>query len=400
MSTRFLMRSGLLAVAAAMPFACAQETTTPLQPSANVAPFATGLVTLEWQEQARNLVAANRLNPLQAARVYAALSVAQSRALNQADAVVPASEADPTGFGPGGRSRYEARRGAVAGASARVLGFLFPAAANQLEQTLNAQGDAGPGHVHPQFTSAIAMGHTAGDAMINHLQKDGFTKPWTGTVPSGPGLWIPSALPPAGGVLPDVTPYFLTSGSQFRPAPPPAFGSAAFNTDLNEVLTRSQNRTADELAFARHWDFSTGSPTPIGFWNGVAADYVAQSNLDERAATQVFALMQPAIFDALIGCWDAKYHYWVLRPTQANSAISLAFALPNHPSFPSGHSCASASAARVLTHFFPDRVGQLNGWVNDAGLSRIIAGIHYRFDIKAGETLGRSVADWAIAHAQ
>jgi membrane-associated phospholipid phosphatase len=364
---------------------------------ASVTPFSTEPVTLDWQEQARNLVAAGRLNPLAAARVYAALSVAQSRALNQADAVVPASDADPKGFGPGGRSRFEARRGAVAGASARVLGFLFPAAASQLDQQLNEQGDAGPGQMHPQFKRAVSIGQAAGDAMIDHLKTDGFTKPWTGTVPSGPGIWTPSALPPGGGAFPGVTPYFLTSGSQFRPAPPPAFGSAAFNTDLAEVLTRTQNATAADLAYAVHWDFPAGTPTPIGFWNGVAADYVAQSQLDERAATQVFALTQAAIFDALIGCWDAKYHYWMLRPTQANPAISLAFALPNHPSFPSGHSCASASAAQVLTHFFPDRAAELTGWVNDAGLSRIIAGIHYRFDITAGQTLGRLVADLAIS---
>jgi hypothetical protein len=399
MYTRFFMRIGLLATAAALPFACAQDTTDPGVRSAQVTPFNTEPVTLEWQEQARNLVAANRLSPLAAGRVYAALGMAQYQAIKQVDKLVPAGAAEG-GFGPGGRSRFEARRGAAAGASARVLGFLFPAAAAALDQKVLDQGSDAPGQVHPQFSRGVAAGRDAGDAMIEHLKNDGFTRPWTGTVPTGPGIWVPSALPPAGGVLGAVTPYFMTSGSQFRPAPPPAFGSVAFNVDLNEVLTRTQNRTPEELAYARYWDFSTGSPTPLGFWNGSAADYVARWNLDERAATQVFALMHTAMFDALIGCWDAKYHYWMLRPSQANPAISLAFTLPNHASYPSGHSCISAAAARVLSHFFPDRTAELEGWVNDAGLSRIVAGIHYRFDITAGQALGRSVADWAIAHSE
>jgi hypothetical protein len=251
--------------------------------------------------------------------------------------------------------------------------------------------------MHRQFTRGVGIGRAAGDAMIAHLKTDGFTAPWTGTVPVGPGLWIPTSLPPGGGVLPNVRPYFLTSNSQFRPAPPPAFGSAAFLVDLTEVLTRTQNITQEELAFARYWDFPAGTATPLGFWNGAAAGYVSQSRRDERTATEVFSLMHAAMFDALIGCWEAKYHYWLLRPSQANPAVSLAFTLPNFPSYPSGHSCTSAAAARVLTHFFPDRASELEGWVSDAGLSRILAGIHFRFDVTAGQVLGRAVADWAIA---
>lgn len=101
--------------------------------------------------------------------------------------------------------------------------------------------------------------------------------------------------------------------------------------------------------------------------------------------------------DALIGCWDAKYHYWTLRPTQADPSITLVFALPNHPSYPSGHSCSSAAAATVLAYLFPDRAAEVAGWVTDAGLSRMYAGIHYRFDITAGKNLGDAVAQWAIA---
>jgi membrane-associated phospholipid phosphatase len=185
---------------------------------------------------------------------------------------------------------------------------------------------------------------------------------------------------------------------QFRPAAPPTFGSSAFNTDLAEIATLSANRTSAQLASALYWNLPTGTHTPPGYWNATAADYIASRGMNERAATRVFALTNAAIMDALIGCWDAKYFYWMLRPSQADPQITLAFGLPNHPSFPAGHACVSSSAATVLANFFPERATELTNWVAEAGLSRMYAGIHYRFDITAGQDLGRAVAQWALGH--
>jgi hypothetical protein len=385
MSVRFITRIATLAIAVTMPFACSDDTTTPI-PSGGVIPADTGTVTLEWQKQSRDLVAANRLNALSGGRVYAAVSVAQFWAARDADAQHK-----------NGRAGFEMRRGAVAGASARVLGSLFPTSAAALDQIVVDQGNEGSGQTHPMFTQGVEVGRAAADLVLQHLKTDGFTAPWTDTVPKGPGMWIPTALPPGGGVMGKVKPYFLTSGSQFRPTPPPTFGSAAFNQDLNEVLTLTQNITAEQTALAKHWDAAVGTPNPIGLWNSIAAGYVAQKNLDERAATQVFAMMHASVFDALIGCWDAKYHYWMLRPSQANSAITLVVPLPNFPAYPSGHSCASSSAGRVLRHYFPDRAAELASLVSDAGFARIVAGIHYRFDVTAGQALGTAVAELALA---
>jgi hypothetical protein len=118
----------------AMPLACAQDASAPVDAAAAVLPATAGPVTLEWQKQARDL-AANRLNALAAARVYAAVGVAQYRAINQADRLIPADDrAMADGSAAGGLARYQARRGAVAGASERVLAFLFPAAEEALEQ--------------------------------------------------------------------------------------------------------------------------------------------------------------------------------------------------------------------------------------------------------------------------
>ena len=354
--------------------------------------------SIGWHAQARTLIGANNMSPLAATRVLAALGVAQYRAV----LATPDSDGDDllpgTGVGSGGRSALEAHRGAVAGASVRVLSFLFPAAAGALELRAQAEGEAGPGNVHPQFERGLAIGRAAGDALVEHLRNDRFTVPWTGTVPVGPGLWVANG-PPAGATFGGVTPYLMTSGAQFRSPPPPAFNSPAFLTDRGEIRSLSDNRTPGQTAIALFWNFPTGTFTPPGYWNLTAGNYVDAFGLNEPAATRVFALMGAAMMDAMIGCWDAKYFYWTLRPSQADPGITLTFGLPNHPSYPSGHSCVSSAAATVLKSVFPDRATELDGWVTEAGLSRMYAGIHYRFDITAGQDLGRAVAQWAIGHA-
>jgi len=125
-----------------------------------------------------------------------------------------------------------------------------------------------------------------------------------------------------------------------------------------------------------------------------AAGWIVESGLREREATHVFALLDAAMMDAAIGCWDAKLTYWFIRPPQADPAIKLipAIGLPNHPSYPSAHSCFSGAAAEMLSEFFPAKADSLDAMVNQAGLARIYAGIHYRFDVDAGQQLGRQVA--------
>jgi membrane-associated phospholipid phosphatase len=355
--------------------------------------------SIGWQAQARALVGANNMSPLAATRVYAALSIAQYHAVlgtpdSDHDDQLPAN-----GVGAGGRSALEARRGAVAGASARVLSFLFPAAAGALNQRAQAEGEVGPGNVHPDFTKGFAIGDSAGAAMVEHLRTDRFTAPWTGTIPVGPGMWTANG-PPAGPTFAGVEPYLLSSSAQFRPPPPPAFNSPAFLTDLAEIRTLSDTRTPAQTALALFWNFPTGTFTPPGYWNLTASNYAEAFGLNERATTRVLALTGAAMMDAMIGCWDAKYFYWTLRPSQADGLITMTFGLPNHPSYPSGHSCVSAAAATVLKELFPERATELDRWVAEAGLSRMYAGIHYRFDITAGQNLGQAVARWVLANAQ
>jgi membrane-associated phospholipid phosphatase len=358
--------------------------------------------TLGWQEQTRLLVATNNVGPVPAARVYALVSVAQYGAINDR------SEHDDDDD-DGNRSHKDGRdgrrggafeRGAVAGASSVVLAFLFPNSAAALAQRVADEAAAAGTR---QFSRGVEEGRTMGNRLVEWAKADRSTVPFTGTIPAGPGLWTRAPAPP-GGVLPPlvaptfggVAPYTLRSGSQFRPRVPPAFNSPAFLTDLAEVRLLSDTRTPEQLAIARFWNFAAGTPSTPGYWNQVASDFIEQYGLNEREAAHVFGLMHAAMVDAAIGCWDAKFFYWYIRPSQADPAITLPIGLPNHPSFPSGHSCQSSAATTVLTHFFPQQRKDLKRQLELAGLSRMYAGIHYRFDIDAGAELGTSVGKYAI----
>ena len=349
--------------------------------------------TLGWQELVRSLVATNNVGALPAARAYALVSLAQYGALTDQN-----EDEDEDG----NRSHHSRafQRGAVAGASAVVLAYLFPASAAAFEQRVaDEQAAAGA----PDFARGVEQGKIMGDRMVAWGRADRSDVPFTGTIPEGAGLWTRNPAPPGGALPPivaptfgGVAPYFLQSGSQFRPEPPPTFNSPAFLADLAEIRLLSDTRTPDQLAIAVFWNFPLGTPAPPGYWNQVASDLIVERGLGEEKAAHVFALLDAAMVDAAIGCWDAKFYYWYIRPWQADNAITTPIGKPNHPSYPSGHSCVSAAATTVLGHFFPRERQDLQDQLEQAGLSRMYGGIHYRFDIDAGQQLGKSVGRYAI----
>jgi membrane-associated phospholipid phosphatase len=378
----------LCVVAAVAPiFACdpnagPSRLTAPLVASRSAA--TQELASPVWQGIEAHLVAQANLAAVVSTRAYSLLGVAQYLAVQRAE-----------GSGRDGRSRDGSDAGAVAGASVVVLSYLFPSQAQALEDTVKAQRGAGPG-----FARGEVIGRAVGAEIVARAQTDGFSTPFTGTIPAGAGFWVSNTAPAtvAGGPLPGVRPWFLESARQFRPGRPPAFGSPAFLAGLAEIRHISDTRTAEQIAIATFWAQSAGTPTTAGFWLQIATDGIQSHRLSERQATHVYALLGASMFDAQIGCWDAKETYWLIRPWQADPGITVVAAVgkPNHPSYPSGHSCISSSAAAVLTTFFPEQRRELSAMVTEAGLSRMYGGIHYRFDIEAGQQLGRSVARFAM----
>ena len=398
---RTIARTAAAFLTAALITACTTDQPAPTGLNASFdasrgLPFTVGLASPAWQDTARKLVSAANLAAVQATHIYPILGVAQYLAVQRAQAAIIG----------GGRERLEADRGAVAGASVVTLSYQFPASAQALEGLVTAQANAGPGQPHPAFAAGEAIGRAVGAQIVARAIADHFTDRNTAVPPEGPGFWTSSAIPPtpvAGGTLPGTTPWFLTSASQFRPAPHPAFGSAAFNAALAEIRQISDNRALhpEQVQIAAFWALSNGTPTTAGFWLAVPTDsgWVAQHGLSERETTHLYALLSATMFDAQIGCWDEKLRSWLVRPWKADPAITT-FApvgTPNHPSYPSGHSCLSSSAASVLSTFFPEHTAQLDAMVVQAGLSRMYGGIHYRFDIDAGQTLGHNVAHFTIA---
>jgi len=326
-----------------------------------------------WNQLATSLEARH---PTDATRLYAYLSLAQFRAAEAAGRMQPHA---PTSS-------------AIGAASATVLNAFFRADVAEIEAALDAQSGATPwpGAQHEDFTSGEEIGRAVGAAVLAFAAGDraGLADP--GTPPIGPGYWVWTGGPIARGLY-RARPFFLASDSQFRPSPPPAFGSPDYLAALAEVRTISDTRTPEQLAIATYWNVNQG-PRSAAAMENLAVELIRTYHVRDAEAARILFLMNTAAFDALIGCFDAKYAYWFIRPPQADPAITLPIGLPPHPSYPSAHSCVSGSITGVLTAAFPSEADRLAAIAQEASLSRLYAGIHYRFDMQAGLALGRSVA--------
>lgn len=377
--------AGLLAACSADPARVVSPPGPRPEVSASATTFREANPAADWNEVARGLVTANASSPFVAIRGYAILSVAQY------NAAVAAERATD----PGTRPSVPA---AIGAASVVVLSYLYPAAAGNLEarldQTLAAPGWPGDQTTDPDAGEAI--GRAVGAAVVQRAQGDRFFAPWSGTIPTGPGIWS-SPTPPVGPGFGQAKTWFLLSGSQFRPAPPPAFQSPAFLAALQEVRQISDTRTAEQDSLAKFWNLPAGTYTPPGYWNEEAVRLARRYALNARATAHLLALMNMVSFDAVVASHEAKYHYWLLRPSQADPLITLSFGLPNFPAYPSNHAAISAGMARIIGHRFPAERARLDALADEAALSRVLGGIHYRFDGDAGLALGRNVAAWALS---
>jgi membrane-associated phospholipid phosphatase len=391
-----LYRSHVAALALVFLIPACSDSNEPLAPrpptpgttlgSASAVKFWESNAAVYWNQVAREMVVTNLTGAPFAIRGYAAVSVAQ---YNAAVAAEKSKEGDV----------HPSVHAAIGAASASALSYLYPTQAATLEARLDEflASPAWPGETHRDALAGEGIGRAIAAQVVARAQADRFLDPWTGTVPVGPGLWF-SSTPPVGGAWGQARTYFLLSGDQFRPPPPPPFGSPEFLAALAEVRQIADTRTPEQEANAKFWDMPPGTVTPPGYWNETAAKLAVQYHLSERAAAHVFALMNMVGLDAIIASHDAKFTYWFIRPSQADPGIQLAIGLPNFPSYPSNHSTISAGMAAILGAMFPAEKAGLDALAEEAGRSRILGGIHYSFDNKAGLRLGRTIAAWALDH--
>jgi membrane-associated phospholipid phosphatase len=219
----------------------------------------------------------------------------------------------------------------------------------------------------------------------------------------------------------------LKSGSQFRPEAPPALTSAAYAEALNEVKSLGQNtsttRTAEQTVIGKFW-----GPPIWNTWNVIAENAAVAHGTNLERTARLFAVLNLSFADSAIAMYDGKYHYQIWRPV---TAIRLAdtdgnpatVGDPNwtplavtaaDPSYPGAHSTMSAAGATVLAAFFGNRdhiqvvssalpgttrsFDSYTAVATEAGLSRIFAGQHFRFDHVAGLDLGHDVAQFVLQH--
>ena len=242
--------------------------------------------------------------------------------------------------------------------------------------------------------SGLDLGQSVGRAVIAYAQSDGSGQPFTGSYPPTPGVWSSNApVTPLAGTW---KPWVLASAQDFRPGPPPVFGSDAANSQYAAVKNLNRTNTTNQLA----WFWQPGFFQPLLLQVDLE---IFQNHLDQNAprAARAYAYETIAQHDATLACWDTKYTYLELRPSQADPTISTLFANPQHPGYPSGHACASGSSAAVMSALFPNDASLFTALASGAGTSTFDAGIHTPLDVseglKLGTQVGQKIADRASA---
>jgi membrane-associated phospholipid phosphatase len=290
---------------------------------------------------------------------------------------------------------------AAAAAASAVLGALFPERAAAFTQLAEEAGQSRllAGVAYPSDVAAgTTLGRQVAAVAMERAARDRSDLRWTGSIPATPGAWNGTnpILPQAGTWLP----WLMESPSEFRPVPPPAFGSPERAAEMAQV--REFPRTPSTTARALFWEVAVGGLRNYEYWNRHAARLLMEygQGRDAPRVARAFALLNVGFYDAGVACWDAKYTYWTIRPFQLDAEFRPVFPTPNHPSYPAAHTYFSMTSALVLAHLFPGDAAALTMLARESGDSRVWAGIHYPGDIVAGQQIAAAVAGRAIERAR
>ena len=313
------------------------------------------------------------------------------------------SEVDPaltTAISNPSSPSYPSEYAVTAGAASAILAWLFPEQAQvfeqQAQQAVNSRLMAGVEYPS-DIEAGLELGRQVAALVIERGAADGSDAEWTGSVPTEPGHWTgENPVAPMAGTWQT---WVLETPDQFRPVSPPAYDSEQELADLAELQTFE--RTPVTNAIAAFWEFGAGGRRSYWFWNEETSRLILEARLDDNPplAARAYALANIASYDALIACFDAKYAYWAIRPFQLDREFSPVFTTPNHPSYPAAHATISTATAAVLAYLFPVNADRVMGMAQEAGESRIWAGIHFRTDVVVGSELGMNVANAVIERA-
>src|SRR6266481_1207917 len=330
-----------------------------------------------------------------------------------------------------GVPRDASQEAAAAAAAHEVLVALYPPAFKttldaQLQQSL-AQIPDGNGKAE-----GVLIGQEVADRILAARSNDGSNaKPIPYVFGTAPGDY--QSTPPNFAPQPQftnwshVTPFALERANQFRPGPPPTLASDAYSDAFNQIkslgIANSTTATADEALTGRFWNGAIQN-----YWNEISQTVSLAQSLTTAQNARLFALLNLSFADDVIAFYDAKYTYNFWRPVTAIRTADAdnnpeTVADPNwlpevgktapDPSYPGAHAVISASAAEVLISFLERDHADFNvtsevlpgversftsisAAAEEATLSRIFGGQHFRFDLTVGQRLGREVADFVV----
>jgi hypothetical protein len=386
-------------------------------------------VVTDWNQKAQQALLTANTSPIASSRVLAIVQVAVFDSVNGIERRYTPIHVDFDA--PPGASR----RAAAIQAAYATLVKLFPSQKGSLdsarEVSLASIASDEAAEDSQSIARGIQWGQQVADDILLWRSTDGLTPappPFLGGTDVGQWRPTPPAfLPGAGPQFAHMTTWALNSPSQFRPSGPPALTSDQYAADFNEVKVIgdkfSLTRTADQTQIAVFWNGNT----PVS-WNRVATSVADERHTTFSVNARLFALLNVAMADAVIACWDAKYTYVFWRPvtairlasTDGNSATAEDPAwtplliTPNFPEYPSGHATVSPAAAVVLGTYFGNDAeftltsetlpgivrsyDSLTQAADEAFDARIYGGIHFRSACRDARAMGTQIGSFVITN--
>lgn len=384
---------------------------------------------LEWNEHALESIRRDKTPPPVAARNLAIVHAAVYDSVNTIEQTHKAYLVDL-------RATEDLDPHVAAAAAAhRALVSIYPKQKDRLDVLLQRYLDVVP-RGNPK-ARAITMGRYVADRILAARKADLEPRTSSYSPLDKAGFWRPTSkveplLPHWG----ETKPFAVKRVRDFRVPPPPKLTSDDYADEFADVKAiggrASRKRTAEQSLIAWFWDDGPGTSTPVGHWNQIAriASLTCKEELTLAENARLFALLNLALADAAIACWETKYRLDLWRPvtairnaeqdgnenTVADARWEPLLTTPPFPSYTSGHSTFSGAAATVLEKFqlergpafgdaFEFRVGSdgfsgmkrsyksFDEAAKEAGKSRIYGGIHYECDNREGQKLGRAIAE-------
>jgi hypothetical protein len=274
----------------------------------------------------------------------------------------------------------------VAGAASTVLEAIFATDRERIAHERDRKAHGVPGAERD-----LAFGRAVATKVLESARDDGAERAEDAPLTQAEGKW--TGINPAGYGAGNWRTWFVPCDETLVPEPPYPVGSPEDLRDLEEIKRIAAGISAQDAAIAQKW--AAASPSTI--WSEILNDLLKRHPMDTVAAARAHVFLNAAMLDAFISCWRTKYHYWVARPFHRVPGLLTTVRTPNFPSYTSGHATVSGAAEMVLSELFPAEKARLHAQAEEAALSRLLGGIHFRHDNEEGLRVGRRIGERVVA---